>query len=81
MIRDDESNRNTGTDQWDWSLSQPRHELLNVSNPEDLSEGRPEGGVVPEIEIEAARRVSVRYGTMCLLVVPTSNRTLPTLRR
>lgn len=47
------------TDHWDRCLSQPRHELLNVSNPKDLSEWRPEGGVVPEVEIEAARKVSV----------------------
>ena len=47
-----------GTDHRDWCLRQPRYEFLNVSNPEDLSEGRPERSVVPEVEIEAARRVS-----------------------
>ena len=72
--------RDIATDQWDRSLSQPRHELLNISNPEDLSEGRPESGVVPEVEIEAAESFSgsettYPFGT------PTRNQILPILQQ
>ena len=53
MIREKESDRDFRTDHWDRCLSQPRHEFLNVSDSEDLSEWRSEGGVVPEMEIKA----------------------------
>lgn len=79
MIRDEESDRGVGTDHRDWSLSQPRHEFLNVSNPENLSEGRPEGGVVPEMEIETARKVSA--GREAAFVALTSSQILPTLQQ
>jgi len=57
-MRERDSDKDFRTDHCDRCLSQPRHELLNVSDPEDLSEWRPEGGVVPEVEIEAARSFS-----------------------
>jgi hypothetical protein len=81
MIREKDSDRDFRTDHWDRCLSQPRHEFLNVSDPEDLSERRPEGGIVPEMEVEAARRVSAGCQKMDLFVVLTSNQILPTLRR
>lgn len=49
------SDENVWTHHWDWGLGQPCHEFLNVSNPENLSERRPEGGVIPEVEVETVR--------------------------
>lgn len=45
------------TDRWDSGLSQPGHEFLNVSNPKNLSERRPKGRVIPEMEVETVRGV------------------------
>lgn len=53
IIRENDSDRDLRTDHCDRRLSQPRNELLNVSNPKDLPKGRPEGALVPETEIEA----------------------------
>jgi hypothetical protein len=57
------SDRNIQTDHWNSGLGQPRHEFLNVSNPENLSERRPESGVIPEVEVETKRGVkrNVKY--------------------
>ena len=63
MIRENDSGRDFRTDHCDRCLSQPCDELLNVSNPKDLSEWGPEGGLVPETKIEATRTVSARYQT------------------
>jgi len=81
MMREKYFDEDFRTDHCDRCLSQPRHELLNVSDPEDLPERRPEGGVVPEMEIETTRKVSAECQTTDLLVVLTSNQILPTLRR
>ena len=45
------------TDHWDRSFSQPCDEFLDVSDPKNLPERRPEGGVIPEVEVKAARIV------------------------
>ena len=47
--------RNIQTDHWDWRLGQPRHEFLDVSNPENLPERGPKGGVIPEVEVKAVQ--------------------------
>lgn len=66
MIRKSDSGRDFRTDHCDRCPSQPCDELLNVSNPKDLSEGGPEGGLVPETKIEATRTVSARHQTVSL---------------
>ena len=81
MVRKKDSDRDFRTDHWDRCLSQSRHELLNVSDPEDLSKWGPEGVIVPETEIEAARRFSAGCQTTDPFVVLTSNQILPTLLR
>lgn len=48
IIRENDSDKEIRTDHCDRCLSQPRNELLNVSNPKNLPKGRPEGALVPE---------------------------------
>ena len=81
MIRDKGSDKYIGTDHRDWSPGQPRHQFLDVPNAEDLSEGGPEGGVIPEIEIETVWRVSAGCETTHPFGILTNNQILPTLQR
>lgn len=57
--QDKTTGRNVQTNHWDWGLGQPRHEFLNVSNPESLSERRPKSGVIPEMEVKTVREVEL----------------------